>query len=53
MKEKKKWSKPECEKVKLATDEAVLAGCKTQTTPVIIKNKPTCSSAACKTIGTS
>jgi hypothetical protein len=49
MKEKKKWSKPECEKVKLVSEEAVLTGCKTPTTPVIIKNKPTCAASGCKT----
>jgi len=48
MKEKKEWSKPECEKVKLVPEEAVLAGCKTPTVPVAIKNKVTCSSSACK-----
>jgi len=49
MKEKKKWSKPECEKVKLAPDEAVLVGCKTPVTPVTVKQKPFCTASACKT----
>lgn len=50
MKEKKKWSKPECEKVNLAPDEAVLAGCKTRITPTNIKNKLRCADSACKAI---
>ena len=29
--EKKKWSKPECKKVNLVPDEAVLTGCKLDT----------------------
>ena len=28
---KKKWSRPECERVMLVPEEAVLAGCKTAT----------------------
>jgi hypothetical protein len=48
MKEKKKWSKPECEKVNLAPNEAVLTGCKTPTTPVTTKNALTCANSGCK-----
>ena len=28
---KKKWSRPECKRVKLAPEEAVLSGCKNET----------------------
>lgn len=47
--EKKSWSKPELLVLMRGNpEETVLANCKTPLTPVLIKNKPTCASSACK-----
>ena len=32
--EKKKWSKPECSKVRLIAEEAMLVGCKSRTSAI-------------------
>jgi hypothetical protein len=46
---KRPWRKPELTVlVRSHPEEAVLTMCKTPTTPVNIKNKPTCSANACK-----
>ena len=39
---KKKWSKPECNRVNLVPEEAVLAGCKTGGAPVGPGGKAPC-----------
>ena len=47
--EKKSWSKPELlVLVRSNPEEAVLLGCKLPTTPITVKNKPTCADNGCK-----
>ena len=50
---KKKWSKPECEKVRLVAEEAVLTGCKMATGGAGPGNfKGACNSAGFKPCST-